>query len=140
MFWRNQKKKQEKYLRSSSILLATSLTKDDTLPWVMIVADLFCNWNMFSLLPKNSINCSIWVLEMTLLKLTQYYFNICLTTYLSLTSLFLVHSGQYLLFLTSRRERQALFETHYLSSSLPINQIVWFKQKARVCLNRNLII
>ena len=116
-------------------LLTANLTKSDSFVGVVYS---FCNWNIFFLLPNNSINCSIWVLELTLLKLTQYYSNICLTTYLSLTNLLMVHSGQYLLFLTTRRERQALFEAHYFSYSLSINQIIWLKQKARVCLNRNL--
>ena len=54
----------------------------------------FANWNIFFLLPNNSINCSICVLELTLLKLTQCYSNNCLTIYLSLINLLMVHSGQ----------------------------------------------
>ena len=50
-----------------------------------------------------------------------------------------VRSFSVLPFPATRTEGQALFETHYyFSSSVPINQIILFKQKMRVCLNRNL--
>ena len=46
------------------------------------------------------------------LKLTQHCRKNCVTTCLLLTNHSLVHSGQYLLFLTARRERQALLLKH----------------------------
>ena len=74
---------------------------------------------------------SIYRITYSQLHITQYHSNICLTAYLSLTNLFLVHPGQYLLFLTTWQKRQILLETHYLSYCLPINQIIWFKQKTK---------
>ena len=73
------------------ILFCLVWNTDHQLEWKWhsskIVFASFCNWNILSLLTNNSINCSIWVLELTLLKLTQNYSSICLTTYLFLTNL-----------------------------------------------------
>ena len=94
----------EEFYIAQSRLLSVNITKNDTLTWVLLIH--FATENKLSLFSNNSINCSIRVLELTLLKLTQCYSNICLTTYFFLTNLFLVHSGQNFLFLTARQERQ----------------------------------
>ena len=74
--------------------------------WLKMTLFHGCFWFILQLkyiviVPNKSINCWLWVLEMTLLKLTQYYSYIFLTTYLLTNPLF-IHSGQYLLFLTTR--------------------------------------
>ena len=91
--------------------------------------------NKIVLVLNNSIRSSLWVLELTVLKLTQCYRNIFLTPYL-LTNPLLIHSSQNLLFLTTRWEMQ----TYYIVTfHLMFRSIKSFdlNQKARVCLTRN---
>ena len=70
------------------------LNVDRQLDWKwhssMGVFDSFWNWNVLSLLPDNLISCLRWFLEWLYwsLKLTQYYSNTFLTTYLLLTNQF----------------------------------------------------
>ena len=74
------------------VLFCLLYTTDRQLDWKwhspMGLFDSFCNWNVLSLLPNNSITCSIWVLELTFLMFTQYCRSICLTTCLFLTNPF----------------------------------------------------
>lgn len=136
----SNQQKQERWLTSSAILfscrlLTTNATENGNPLWVFF--DSFRNKKILPLFLHNLIiSCPTWVLQLTLLMMTHYQSNSCLNTYLFLNNPFLVHYGQYLIFLTTRRERLKSFETHfYTSSSVSVNQIFQFK-KMRICLNR----
>ena len=57
------------------------------LKMTLSVSHSVCIWKMLFWFPNNSINCTIWILEMTFMKLTRYYSNIYLTAHLFLTFL-----------------------------------------------------
>ena len=124
---KNEKNGCECYLVSCR-LLTTNLNKNDTPPWVFLIH--FATENRCPCFQNTLIRYSVLVLELTLLKFTQYCNNICLAMYIFLTNPFMVHSGRYLLLLVATRQRHDWFETlYYCSSSATINQIVWLRKQ-----------